>query len=282
MPVLCPTILQGFYLWYSREQVHQRSGENAEVQGCGDVEENLPHPQSLIPDPYSSKEWYRMEIKDKPDPDPVAGLLLVDAYMRWALLAAEEVVGAKGMSVVLRQAHLERLINNYPPNELSISGSFTFSDYANLSAALLNFFGRAGKSMALRIGRISAQHGVDQQSATFGLGALVKASRLLPLTAQQKAGLAVMQNGFRKLAQTVGQDLSLSIEDRGDKLAYKDGTCTFCAGKMANTPICWVYNGTLFQSQLWLTGKEFEVEEVECRAMGAPACVWEISKKPKA
>jgi len=31
----------------------------------------------------------------------------------------------------------------------------------------------------------------------------------------------------------------------------------------------------------WLTGKEFEVEEVECRATGAPACVWEISKTPK-
>jgi hypothetical protein len=31
----------------------------------------------------------------------------------------------------------------------------------------------------------------------------------------------------------------------------------------------------------WLTGKEFEVQEVECRAMGAPACVWEINKTPK-
>jgi predicted hydrocarbon binding protein len=31
----------------------------------------------------------------------------------------------------------------------------------------------------------------------------------------------------------------------------------------------------------WLTGKVFDVEEVECRAMGAPACVWEVSKKAK-
>jgi predicted hydrocarbon binding protein len=31
----------------------------------------------------------------------------------------------------------------------------------------------------------------------------------------------------------------------------------------------------------WLTGKEFEVQKVECRAMGAPACVWEINKTPK-
>jgi len=31
----------------------------------------------------------------------------------------------------------------------------------------------------------------------------------------------------------------------------------------------------------WLTGKNFEIQEVECRAQGAKACVWEISKTPK-
>lgn len=223
-----------------------------------------------------------MRIQDKAEHDPVADLYAVDAYIRWALQAAEEVVGAKGMHIVLREADLAHLIDNYPANELSISGNFNFGDYANLNAALLNFFGRAGRSMTLRIGRLSAQHGIEQQSATFGLGTLVKASRLLPLAAQQKAGMAVMQNGFRKLAQSVGQELRMRIEDRGDKLAYIAETCTFCAGKQADEPICWVFNGTLNQSQLWLTGKEFDIVEVECRATGAPACVWEISKTPKA
>jgi predicted hydrocarbon binding protein len=31
----------------------------------------------------------------------------------------------------------------------------------------------------------------------------------------------------------------------------------------------------------WQTGKELEIEEVQCRAEGAPTCIWEISKKPK-
>ena len=133
-----------------------------------------------------------MVIKDKADHDPVANLYAVDAYMRWALQASEEVIGDKGMHIVLREAGLEQLIGNYPPNSLEASGNFTFGDYANLCAALLNFFGRPGKSMTMRIGRLSAKLSVEQQSATFGLGALVKASRLLPLVAQQKAGLAVM------------------------------------------------------------------------------------------
>ncbi len=220
-----------------------------------------------------------MEIRDKKEYDPVTEIMIVDAYMRWALQAAEEVVGEKGMHVILRQAKLEHLINNYPPNEPAVVGNYSFGDYSNLSAALLSFFGRAGKSMTLRIGRLSAQYAVEQQSAAYGLNTLVKASRVLPLTAQLKAGLMVMQNGFRKL---MGEEMKLSVEDRGDKFAYIAETCPICAGKGAEAPICWVHNGALDQSISWLTGKHFVIEEIECRATGDPACVWEVSKKPKA
>ena len=61
-----------------------------------------------------------MEITNKSVHDPVADLHVVDAYMRWALLAAEEVAGKSGLVVVLRQAKLERFIDNYPPNELKV------------------------------------------------------------------------------------------------------------------------------------------------------------------
>ena len=224
----------------------------------------------------------KMVIESKVGHDPVADLYMVDAYMRWALQASEEVVGEKGMYIVLRQAGLESLINNYPTNASQISGHFTYGDYANLCASLLNFFGRAGKSMTMRIGRLSARYAVEQQSEAFGLTTLMRAARLLPLAAQQKAGLMVMQNGLRKMNESVGQQVKLSIEDRGDKFAYIDQTCTICANKQATHCICWVRNGTLIESMRWLTNKEFDIQEVACRAMGAPACVWEISKTPKA
>ena len=222
-----------------------------------------------------------MVIKNKTEHDPVVDLYMVDAYMRWALLAAEEVVGQKGLSIVLREAGLERLIDNYPPNELKLSGLLSYGDYADLSAGLLNFYGRAGKSMVLRIGRISAKHGIEQQGALFGLGAVI-AAKVLPLPAQIKIGLDTIQNGFRKLAGSVGQELQLSIEDRGDKWAYTAHDCAMCGGKQADDRICWLFNGTLQESLHWQTGKDLQIEEVECRALGAPACVWEISKTPKA
>jgi predicted hydrocarbon binding protein len=222
-----------------------------------------------------------MEITNKPAHDPVTDLHMTDAYMRWALLAAEEVAGKQGVAVVLRQAGLGRFIDHYPPNELKISGNVTFDDYANLSTGLLNFFGRAGKSMTLRIGRVSAKLGIEQQSGLFGIAAIVAIAKVFPFGTVLMKGLEVQQNGLRKLSQAVGETVRLRLEDRGDKVAYIYEDCPFCAGKHAPERICWIFNGILQESTRLVSGKEAEVEEVECRAMGAPACVWEISKTPK-
>jgi predicted hydrocarbon binding protein len=222
-----------------------------------------------------------MEIKNKPERDPVAELPIVDAYMLWALQAAEEVAGKSGLAVVLRQAGLERFIDNYPPNELKITGNITFADYANLSTGLLSFFGRAGRSMNLRVGRLSAKKAVEQQAATFGLNTLVAAARVLPFSLQVKAGLEVQQMGLKRLAQSVGKNWRMRVEDRGDRFAFIVDDCSLCAGKQADDKICWLWNGILQESIHWLTNKDIEVAEVECRAMGAPACIWEVSKTPK-
>jgi predicted hydrocarbon binding protein len=221
-----------------------------------------------------------MEIRAKAEHDPVTDFYQVDAYMRWALLAAEEVVGKRGLGIVLRSAGLERFIGNYPPNELNPSGLVTFGDYAALSAGLHNFFGRAGKSMVLRIGRLSARHGIEQQSAVFGIATLV-ASKLLPVSTQARMGMEQIQGGFRKLYDSVGHDVHMHLEDRGDKFAYVFTDCSICAGKQADEPMCWLFTGVLQEAGRWQTGKEFEIVEVECRAMGAPACVWEVGKTPK-
>jgi bacteriochlorophyll 4-vinyl reductase len=221
-----------------------------------------------------------MEIQKKTEHDPVADLKIVDAYVRWALLGAEEVIGKRGMGIVLRDAGLEHLIDRYPPDETQVISGLTFGDYASLTAGLLNFFGRAGKGMLRRVGRLSARHGIKQQGALFGIATLVS-SKLLPVPIQLRIGLENMQKGFRKLNQAAGQEVHLYVEDRGDRLAYVDQECSQCAGIEADSPICLIRTGTLQEALSWVIGKEFEVEEVACRAMGAPACVWEIGKTPK-
>jgi predicted hydrocarbon binding protein len=201
--------------------------------------------------------------------------------MRWALLAIEEVIGKQGMAVILRDAGLEQLTDNYPPDETQISSSLTFGDYANLSAELLTFFGRGARGMLRRIGRLSARHGIREQSGLFGL-AVVLSSKVLPLPMQLKIALNHMQDGFVKLNQAAGQEVQLRLDDLGDRFAYVDHHCWQCAGQASDEPICLIRAGTLQEALRWVTDQEFEVHETECRAMGAPACVWQITKTPKA
>jgi predicted hydrocarbon binding protein len=221
-----------------------------------------------------------MEINNKSLHDPTTNLPMVEAYMTWALKAAEEVVGRQGLSIILRENGLERFIEKYPPENLLLSQDVTFQDYANLNTGILKFYGRAGKSVVIRIGRISSKLGIEKQGAVFNVAALM-AIKLLPLSTQIKTGLENVQGGFKKIYKEGGREFHVQLEDRGNRLAYISETCPICAGKESDSHICWTWIGTLKESLMWLTGKELEVEEVECRAKGAPACVWEISKTPK-
>jgi predicted hydrocarbon binding protein len=221
-----------------------------------------------------------MEIKNKVQHDPVADLPVVEAYMSWALKATEEVVGKQGLGIILRENGLERFVDHYPSDNLVLNNHITYGDYSNLCTGVMKFYGRAGKSVVIRIGRISSKFAIEKQGAVFNVAA-VTASKFLPLSSQIKTLFENMQGGFRKIYKDGGSEILVRTEDRGHKWAYIAETCPFCAGKESDSHICWVWIGTLQESLMWFTGKEFEVEEVECRAMGAPACVWEVSKTAK-
>ncbi len=221
-----------------------------------------------------------MEIKNKIQHDSVVDLPMVDAYMTWALKAAEEVVGKQGLSIILRENGLERFTDHYPPENLLLSKEITSGDYANLCTGVMKFYGRAGKSVVIRIGRISSKFATEKQGAVFNVTAMT-ALKFLPPSSQIKMVLENIQGGFRKIYKDSGSEIQIRMEDRGDIWAYIAETCPLCAGKESDLPICWSWIGTLKESLRWFTGKEFDVEEVECRAMGASACVWEVSKTAK-
>ncbi len=221
-----------------------------------------------------------MEIKNKVQHDPVADLPIVEAYMTWALQAAEEVIGKQGLAIILRENGLERFIDHYPSTSLVLNKDISIGDYANFCTGVMKFYGRAGKSVVIRIGRISSKFAVEKQGAVFNVAARTTI-KFLPASSQIKTIFENIQGGFRKIYQDGGREIQIGMEDRGDKWAYIAETCPLCAGKESDSHICWSWIGTLKESLMWFTGKEFDVEEVECRAMGAPACVWEVSKTAK-
>src|SRR5262245_15286894 len=137
-----------------------------------------------------------MEIRNKSQHDTVADLPLPEAYMRWALMAAEEVVGKQGLGIILRENNLERFIDNYPPENLTLGPSVTCGEYANLCTGIMKFYGRAGKSVVIRIGRLSSKYAIEKQGAVFNIAARA-AIKLMPLSSQIKTGMENIQNGFR-------------------------------------------------------------------------------------
>jgi predicted hydrocarbon binding protein len=220
-----------------------------------------------------------VRITERPG-DSVAAVPLNDAYMRWALEAAEEVVGKDGLAVVLRQAGLERFIDNYPPDNLEPPGSgLTFGDYAKLNAGLLSFYGRPGKGMVMRIGRISARKSIEHQSGIFNLGTVL-AAKLLPSSTQIKMALSAMLAGFKVMADKFGGKFEGSIEDGGDYWVYSLTTDPVSAGLSADGPIGWLIEGSIEEAGRQVFGKFYDVQQVACRSMGAPASVWHVPKQP--
>jgi DNA-binding SARP family transcriptional activator/predicted hydrocarbon binding protein len=260
-----------------------RKGESRSVQ-IAKQEVNAPeyNAPSRISLPISrQKEPGKIEIKNRTAHDPAVSLYLPDAWLRWLLLAAEETIGKLGLRVVLRNVGLERLIGNYPPYEQpKPSKKFTFGDYATLYAGLLDFCGREGEAQMLHMGRVMVKYSTMEQGALYGIGT-ISFPKFMSLPAQLKLSMEVILEAARKTSQTIEQDHRIFLEDRGDRLAYINQDCVFCAGKESNRPMCIYLTGNLERGLHWLTGAEFHIEEVECRAMGAKACVWEINKQSK-
>jgi predicted hydrocarbon binding protein len=127
---------------------------------------------------------------------------------------------------------------------------------------------------------LTSKYAIEKQSSVYNVAAKT-AAKLMPSGLQVKLVLDSMVNGYNKLYAENGQELHFRLEERGNKWAFISVECPLCAGKVADLPMCWGRIGTLKEALSWLTGKDFDVEEVECRALGASACVWEVSKTPK-
>lgn len=223
-----------------------------------------------------------MNISPKTHKDPVSEIKFMDGGFRCALQAAEEVAGKQGVKVVLTQSGLSRLIDNYPESLYATSGKYTCGEYAQFNVGLLNFFGRGGRSMVLRIGRLSQEYGTEQTNSLLG-NAVLGALHLIPEGARLKKGLELMKYVFERTFTYEGrQTMGMQVEERGDKLAFVVETCACCCGFTSDVPICYTWVGMLQEGLRGTFGKdrEVDVKEVECRAMGAPACVFEMSKVP--
>ncbi len=194
---------------------------------------------------------------------------LVNALMRQALTAIEEVMGKNGLNAVLRSAGLERYIDHLPPNDLENAVKAT--EYAKLNQSIEDFYGRGGKGFLQRIGKASFQYGVREQSALMGLAGV--ALKLMP----QKQRVKFVLDGVASALKKSNPQVRASVEEKDGKLAYVEETCAICEGRSSAEPICHLYVGSLAEAAKWATGHDYAVIETHCRAKGDAFCRFEVT-----
>jgi predicted hydrocarbon binding protein len=195
-------------------------------------------------------------------------LVIVNALMRQALVAVEEVMGRNGLNAVLRTAGLAQYVDNLPPDDLS--PSVRSSDYARLNEAIEEFYGRGGRGILRRIGKASFQYAVREQSALLGLAGV--ALKLLSPRQRIRFILNSTANALKKSNPHVRAD----VEEADGKIAFVARTCSVCYGRKSDTPICHLYVGSLGEAVEWATGKPYQIQETHCIARGDPYCRFEV------
>jgi bacteriochlorophyll 4-vinyl reductase len=189
---------------------------------------------------------------------------LVNAVMRQAIVAIEEVMGSQGLNVVLREAGLERYVDNLPPDDMELGAHAT--EYAALNAAVQNFYGRAGKGMLQRIGRTTFRYGIEEQAALMGIVGV--GLKVMP----QRGRIKFILGQVAKALMDTNEEVCILIEETPEGQVFADYSCAICHTRQAEEPICHLYVGSVGEAVKWATGQDYEVREISCRAMGDRAC----------
>ncbi len=203
----------------------------------------------------------------------VDDLVLVNALMRQALVAIEEVMGQKGLHAVLRTSKLEQYIDHLPPDDLS--PSIKAADYARLNEAIEAFYGRGGRGMLQRVGKASFEYAIRNQSALFGLAGV--ALKMLSTKARIRFVLTRMAGAVKK----ANPQLLVEVEETAEGFAYVAQVCSLCYGRHSDKPVCHLYVGSITEGVRWATGQVYQVQETHCLAKGDPYCRFTVTE-PKA
>jgi predicted hydrocarbon binding protein len=208
------------------------------------------------------------------DPIPKSGHFLPKRFARFTLFALEELLEEEGMQGLLEVAHLSELSDNYPA--ASLESAFDFSDFSALMLGLEDLYGaRGGRGFALRAGRAAFAKGLKDFGALTG--GTNKALALLPMSGRIKIGLPFMTKVFNSISD---QRSRYEQSEQGyEYIIHRNPACWGRSG--ADKAVCYFQVGLLEEAMKHISGgREFRVDEAECKAAGDDVCRFIIQKEP--
>lgn len=195
------------------------------------------------------------------------------------LTEIDEMMGRRGLIMLLRRAGLAGYIDNLPLR--SESPSITVGQYSRLLADIHDTFGtHDAQRIFLNGGRLGAADIRRHRPAQFALAGT--ALKLLPAGTRMRIVL-------EKLAEQ-GEALSGTphyFAENDDAFVLELPACPYCAeisrrtvatNQPADKPVCHMPLAMIDEMVEWMTGEKHLVEEVACIAMGDPACQFRVAR----
>jgi predicted hydrocarbon binding protein len=196
------------------------------------------------------------------------GRLLPNSRWRYFLLAIEAATRRSGLLFVLRQARMQRYASLLPEDNREPEA--TASEYAALVRAIERYYGRGARTTLISIGRATfeqqLQHRALRRTVAQSLLGLRPEAERQALALRWLAGEMAFPNGRVLVERVEGRLALLDYESDG------------AFGRQTNAPMCWLTVGAIQAALNWATGREYGVNEIECKAMGAVACRFEVGE----
>lgn len=205
---------------------------------------------------------------------PESGYYNSNKFARIYLESLKEIAGANGLRTLLNFAHLSSFNDGLPPDNLD--KAFDFSYFSMINQSLEEIYGdRGGRGLSLRVGRTTFEDLLKDYGALAGVGDL--AFRVLPMQEKIRSGLEAMVRIFSDKSDQI-----TSLEETEDKYLYQIKRCPVCWGREnEDHAVCYFMVGLLKEGMHWVSGgKEFNITETKCVALGDPFCEFEILKLP--
>lgn len=203
---------------------------------------------------------------------PQSGFYYPNKMARLYVQAIEETVGPEAMRAIYQQAGVP--LEHYPPPN-NFAKEFDFAYYSGISLALETMYGARGlRGLAVHAGRASFAGGLAEFGRIVGVSEL--AMKSIPMAAKVKVGLRALAETFKKSSDVIAE-----TGERPGSFLYIIRRCPNCWGRTSQKPVCYSALGVIDAGLRWVSaGKIFQIEEIECCAAGAEACVFSISKEP--
>lgn len=194
--------------------------------------------------------------------------ILPSRFFRLFLETLNAELGTKAVYMVLAKADINPELGN-PEAASRLTGANAAETYARIQHALRVYYGRGARGTLIRIGRVL--WGRLLESASLSDKAQAQLARTLPTALRLKTVLELLARFMREQSG----DVTVHTLDIDFLLVDHVGAAT--TGQKENAPICVVTVGLIQEALIWVSGREYDVEEVSCQATGGDACEFKIT-----